>query len=67
MKYKKVLALFLSAGLSAGSLASCRLSPAPAFGMEAATEREAREVEGDGSEESENPSEENPAVCADEA
>ena len=51
MKYKKVMALLISAGLSAGSLTSCSLQPQTAFGMEAEAETEAGEVNTDGTEE----------------
>ena len=38
MKYRKVMALLVSAGLLSGSLTSCGLMPQTAFGMEAETE-----------------------------
>ena len=49
MKYKKVMALFLSAALTAAGLNSCSLQPIPAFGME--TEVTDGEVIADGAEE----------------
>ena len=51
MKHKKVLALLISAGLSAGSLHGCSLMPQTAFGMETQEQEEAGEDMTDGTEE----------------
>ena len=51
MKYKKVLALLISAGLSAGSLHGCSLMPQTAFGMETKEQEATGEDITDGTEE----------------
>ena len=51
MKHKKVLALLISAGLTASSLHGCSLMPQTAFGMETGEQKAAGEDMTDGTEE----------------
>ena len=68
MKYKKVMALLLSAGLSATSLSSCSLIPQTAFGMETEADTKAEEGNSDGTEENtQDPASEKETVSPEEA
>ena len=51
MKHKKVLALLISAGLTASSLHGCSFMPQTAFGMETGEQKAAGEDMTDGTEE----------------